>query len=144
MRERGRKKPLSPPSFARSLNPPLFKKRKKKKKKNNPKTSPFMLVGAKHGGVTVGEVESAHAAEVGALIEELSAAGAADMGISLDDGVVTRLAAYARAVSHFPTAVKEFEWRNGYFWGLSQAAVAAGKPDPCPAHSALLKEVGAV
>ena len=105
-----------------------------------------MLVGAKHGGITVGEVEAAHGAEVGALIEELAAAGAADLGLSLGPGpgVVTRLAAYARAVAHFPTAVKEFEWRNGYFWGLSQGAAGRGGADPCPLHTALLKEVGAV
>ena len=96
--------------------------------------------------ITVGEVESAHTAEVAALITELTAAGAADMGLAMDDEptVTTRLLAYARAVAHFPTAVKEFQWRNGYFWKLSQAAAAGGKADPCPLHSALLKEVGAV
>lgn len=111
-----------------------------------PPPSAFMLVGAKHGGITVGEVESAHTAEVAALITELTAAGAADMGLAMDDEptVTTRLLAYARAVAHFPTAVKEFQWRNGYFWKLSQAAAAGGKADPCPLHSALLKEVGAV
>jgi len=105
-----------------------------------------MLVGAKHGGITVGAVEADHGPEVGSLIAELASAGGADMGLAMEgeDAVITRLAAYARAVAHFPTAVKEFEWRNGFFWGLSQAAVAAGRPDPCPLHSALLKEVGAV
>lgn len=48
------------------------------------------------------------------------------------------------AVAHFPTAVKEFSWRNGWFYGLSQAAAAAGQPDPCPTHTAWLKEVGTV
>lgn len=48
------------------------------------------------------------------------------------------------AVAHFPTAVKEFPWRNGWFYGLTQAAAAAGQPDPCPTHTAWLKEVGAV
>ena len=72
-----------------------------------PPPSAFMLVGAKHGGITVGEVESAHTAEVAALITELTAAGAADMGLAMDDEptVTTRLLAYARAVAHFPTAV---------------------------------------
>ena len=110
--------------------------------------SAFMLVGASHGGITVGEVESAHTAQVSALIAELTAAGAGDMGLDMemDDeaAVTTRLLAYARAVAHFPTAVKEFEWRNGYFWGLSQRAAGGGKADPCPAHTALLREVGAV
>ena len=48
------------------------------------------------------------------------------------------------AVAHFPTAVKEFAWRNGYFWGLSQEAAAAGRSDPCPTHTTWLKEVGAI
>jgi hypothetical protein len=104
-----------------------------------------MLVGAKHKA-SVGEVEAQHTAEVSALIGELAGAGAAALGVELDpqDAVVARLNAYARSVAHFPTAIKEFEWRNGWLWGLSQAAVAAGRPDPCPTHSALLKEVGAV
>eukprot|EP00889_Picochlorum_renovo_P008214 jgi/Picre1/35244/NNA_002706.t1 len=59
-------------------------------------------------------------------------------------GMVERLNAYARSVSHFPTAVKEFPWRNGYFHGLSSTAAANGDADPCPLHSSLLKEVGAV
>ncbi|CAK9085972.1 unnamed protein product [Durusdinium trenchii] len=46
-----------------------------------------------------------------------------------------RLAAYARSVAHFPTAVKEFEWRNGAFYEMSKAAEAAGRPDPCLKHT---------
>lgn len=102
-----------------------------------------MLVGAKHK-VSVGEVESRYKAEVSALINELAAAGSAALGVQLEPGVVERLNAYARSVAHFPTAVKEFEWRNGYFYGLTQKAVSEGRPDPCPMHTALLKEVGAV
>lgn len=104
-----------------------------------------MLVGAKHGGVTVGAVEAEHAAEVEALITELGAAGAAALGVALDAATLpARLRAYARAVAHFPTAVKEFPWRNGWFWEASQKAAAEGRPDPTPLHSALLREVGAV
>ena len=36
-----------------------------------------------------------------------------ECGVMFKEGAVDRLLAYARAVSHFPTAVKEFEWRNG-------------------------------
>lgn len=74
--------------------------------------SAFMLVGAKHK-VTVGEVESGHMCqEVSALIAELAAAGSAALGVRLAAGVVERLNAYARSVAHFPTAVKEFDWRD--------------------------------
>jgi len=102
-----------------------------------------MLVGAKHK-VTVGEVESKHNAEVSALITELLAAGSAALRVPQAPGAVARLNAYARSVAHFPTAVKEFEWRNGWFYGLSKAAAGQGEADPCPQHTALLKEVGAV
>lgn len=108
-----------------------------------PTHSAYMLVGAKHKA-SVGDVESQHTQEVSDLISELAGAGSAALGVQLQPGVVDRLNAYARSVAHFPTAVKEFEWRNGYFWGLSQSAAAEGRPDPCPMHTALLKEVGAV
>lgn len=121
--------------------------------------SAFMPVGARHGGVTVGEVESKHTKEVSELIEELYRGGAEALGLKAsgsgsdgggDDsknnndnaGVVERLRAYARSVAHFPTAVKEFEWRNGWFWGLSSKRKEG--EDPFPMHSRLLKEVGAV
>jgi len=102
-----------------------------------------MLVGAKHKA-TVGEVESQHTAEVSQLIEELAAGGAAALGVTLQPGVVDRLNAYARSVAHFPTAVKEFEWRNGWFYGLTQQALAEGRPDPFAMHTALLKELAVV
>ncbi len=92
----------------------------------------------------MGEVEKTHRAEVVALIKELKQAVAAGLGVTFQDGVEDRLCAYTRSVAHFPTAVKEFQWRNGFFWELSQAATKAGKPDPCPTHSSLLKQVGVV
>jgi hypothetical protein len=103
----------------------------------------FMVVGAKHG-CKVGEVESQHAEEVSKLISELAAAGSEELGVTLDDGTLPRLMAYARSVAHFPTAVKEFPWRNGWFYSLTQKAEKNGKPDPCPMHTALLKESGAI
>jgi hypothetical protein len=104
----------------------------------------FMLVGATHPGATVGDVEQKHGEEVVALIEELAAGCAAAEGVSFQPNLAPRLCAYARSVAHFPTAVKEFEWRNGWFWGLSTAARAAGRPDPFPLHSALLLKAGVV
>lgn len=103
----------------------------------------FMLVGAKEKA-NVGTVEGQHKAEVSRLISELAAAGSAELGITLDEGYLERLCAYARAVAHFPTAVKEFPWRNGWFYDISQRHLAAGRPDPCTYHTSLLKEVGAV
>lgn len=105
--------------------------------------SAFMLVGARHGGCTVGEVESAHRDEVERLIGELAPAGSAALGLQLDAGIGPRLLAYARSVAHFPTAIKELPWRNGWFLGLSQAAQREGRPDPCPLHTAWLNEIDA-
>lgn len=106
----------------------------------------FMLVGAVHGGITVGEVERDHGDEVAALLAELGAAGAAALGADDPrprDQTVARLRAYARSVAHFPTALKEQDWRNGWFEGLSAKAAAEGRADPCPIHSALLAKARA-
>ncbi|CAI0420978.1 unnamed protein product [Linum tenue] len=89
--------------------------------------SAFMLVGARHPGATVGYVEKDFRLEVSSLIKELASAAAAEKNIVFDENIEERLCAYARAVAHFPTAVKE--------------AIAGGKPDPCPLHTAWLKEI---
>jgi hypothetical protein len=104
----------------------------------------FMLVGALHGGITVGEVEEKHSEELRALVGELCAAGEAALGVTLADGAYDRLAAYGRIVAHFPTAVKEFEWRNGWFHAITTRALAAGASDPLPLHTAGLKELGVI
>lgn len=76
--------------------------------------SAFMVVGAAHPGATVGDVEAKHKAEVVALIDELAAGvQKVDNSIVFGPRLAERLCAYARSVAHFPTAVKEFEWRNG-------------------------------
>ncbi|GAX84199.1 hypothetical protein CEUSTIGMA_g11622.t1 [Chlamydomonas eustigma] len=105
--------------------------------------SAFMLVGSKHKA-TIGEVEAKHREEVSSLIRELAAAGQQELGVELDEGYVERLLAYARSVAHFPTAVKEFPWRNGWFYNISKKQAGQGLPDPMPTHSRLLEEVKAV
>ena len=100
------------------------------------------------------------------LIQELAAAAAAEKGLTFEDNMVERLCAYSRAVAHFPTAVKEvcisfskvlvdqtlvsqlvflfimqFKWRNGWFYSLSEKAIAEGKPDPCQLHTQWLREL---
>ncbi|XVF86298.1 hypothetical protein PTKIN_Ptkin18bG0028800 [Pterospermum kingtungense] len=106
--------------------------------------SAFMLVGARHPGATVGVVEKEYRSEVSSLIAELAAAAAAEKGITFEEAMEDRLCAYSRAVAHFPTAVKEFKWRNGWFYSISEKAIAEGKPDPCPLHTAWLKELKVV
>ncbi|KAL9407072.1 hypothetical protein Peur_004044 [Populus x canadensis] len=106
--------------------------------------SAFMLIGARHPGTTVGVVEKEFCYEVSSLITELASAAAAEKGIVFEEAIEERLCAYARAVAHFPTAVKEFKWRNGWFYSLSEKAVSEGKPDPCPLHTSWLKELKVV
>lgn len=106
--------------------------------------SAFMLVGARHPGATVGTLEKEYRSEVSSLIAELAEVAAAEKGIVFEEAMEDRLCAYSRAVAHFPTAVKEFQWRNGWFYALSEKALAAGKPDPCPLHTAWLKEINVV
>ncbi|CAK9079364.1 Voltage-dependent T-type calcium channel subunit alpha-1G (Cav3.1c) (NBR13) (Voltage-gated calcium channel subunit alpha Cav3.1) [Durusdinium trenchii] len=98
--------------------------------------SAYMMVGALHG-CTVGEVESTHRKEVDELIGQLAVAVSASQADVTWERLLLcdRLAAYARSVAHFPTAVKEFEWRNGAFYEMSKAAEAAGRPDPCLKHT---------
>ncbi|GLT38247.1 hypothetical protein SLA2020_125080 [Shorea laevis] len=103
--------------------------------------SAFMLVGARHPGATVGVVENEYRSEVSSLISELASAAAAEKGIVFEEAMEDRLCAYSRAVAHFPTAVKEFKWRNGWFYSLTEKAIAEGKPDPCALHTAWLKEL---
>ncbi|KAG2729518.1 hypothetical protein I3760_01G254100 [Carya illinoinensis] len=103
--------------------------------------SAFMLVGARHPGATVGAVEKEYRSEVSSLIAELASAAAAEKDLVFEEAMEDRLCAYSRAVSHFPTAVKEFKWRNGWFYSLSEKAIAEGKPDPCPLHTSWLKEL---
>ncbi|XP_043696195.1 uncharacterized protein LOC122646671 [Telopea speciosissima] len=104
----------------------------------------FMLVGARHPGATVGVVEKEYRSEVGSLISELASAAAAEKDLVFEEAMEERLCAYSRAVAHFPTAVKEFKWRNGWFYSLTQKALAEGKSDPCPLHTAWLKELKVV
>lgn len=106
--------------------------------------SAFMLVGARHPGATVGVVEKEFRPEVSSLIAELASAAALEKQVVFEEAMEDRLCAYSRAVAHFPTAVKEFKWRNGWFYSLSEKAIAAGKPDPCPLHTAWLKELKVV
>merc|ERR1711907_573955 len=102
----------------------------------------FMAVGAKYKGITVGEVESTKSVEVRELIEQLDSAASKATGISFPEGLADRLCSYSKSVAHFPTALKEFEWRNGYFTGLTLDSVSKLQSDPCPAHTEIMISEG--
>ncbi|CAN0278404.1 unnamed protein product, partial [Ascophyllum nodosum] len=100
----------------------------------------FMVCGAFHK-CNIGEVEVNHSDEVRALISEMQAAISAEYGVTFEEGVQDRLCAYARSVAHYPAALKEYSWRNGFFWEISAKAKKENKDDPCPLHSKLLQQV---
>jgi hypothetical protein len=97
--------------------------------------STYMLVGAAKECPSVGAAGNDHKNLVEQVIAELSAAVSTKEHLTFVDGTIPRLAAYTSVVSDFPCAVKEFVWRNEYFYKLGDAA--------CPTHNELLKECAA-
>lgn len=109
-------------------------------------TAAYMLAGALHGGCTVGEVEADYRLEVDHLARELATAVTAfHPDMRWDRGLMCeRLASYARSIPRFPTALEDFEWRNGAFYDFTLKAQSAGRLDPCPLHTEGLRRVGAL
>lgn len=97
--------------------------------------STYMLVGVAKDCQSVGEAGSQHGDLVEKIVKELVSAVSAKEGITFPEGTMARLAAYTDVVADFPCGVKEFEWRNKYFYDLGDEAV--------PTHNALLKECAA-
>eukprot|EP00804_Cyclotella_cryptica_P008764 CCRYP_015623-RC/>CCRYP_015623-RC protein AED:0.07 eAED:0.07 QI:213/0.8/0.66/1/0.8/0.66/6/1170/706 len=93
--------------------------------------STYMLVGTAKDCKSVGQAGSEHTQLVQDVISELVSAVSAKEGIAFPEGTIERLAAYTDVVTDFPCGVKEFEWRNKYFYDLVEA---------CPIHNGLLKE----
>ena len=117
--------------FAQSIGTPLFNKCTI----YSSWISTYMLVGTAKECKSVGQAGSAHSQLVQDVIVELSSAVATKEGIIFPPGTIERLAAYTDVVSDFPCGVKEFQWRNKYFYDLGDAA--------CPIHNGLLRECAA-
>lgn len=98
----------------------------------------FMAVGSQYEGCTVGGVEKEHNDEVRIIINELAEAATWETGLTFTDDLGDRLCAYARSVSHFPTALKEFEWRNGWFADITLKRASRMMPDLSPKHTTIL------
>jgi len=94
--------------------------------------STYMLVGTAKECKSVGQAGADHAELVETVVNELVAAVSAKEGITFPSGTMQRLAAYTDVVTDFPCAVKEFEWRNQYFYNLGD--------DACPTHNGLLRK----
>lgn len=91
-----------------------------------------MLVGTVKECKSVGQAGAEHKELVEQVINELVAAVSTKEGITFSEGTIPRLAAYTDVVTSFPCGVKEFEWRNQYFYNLGDEA--------CPVHNGLLRE----
>jgi hypothetical protein len=94
--------------------------------------STYMLVGTAKECKSVGQASEEYRDIVEAVVNELTAAVCAKEGIEFPDGTMARLAAYTDVVADFPCAVKEFQWRNQYFFDLGD--------DACPTHNGLLRD----
>lgn len=94
--------------------------------------STYMLVGTAKECASVGQAGRDHGDLVEQIVNELAAAVSKKEGITFSEGTMARLAAYTDVVTDFPCGVKEFEWRNQYFYNLGDEA--------CPTHNALLRE----
>lgn len=95
----------------------------------------YMLVGTAKDCASVGQAGKDHKDLVEDIISELVTAVSAKEGITFPDGSIARLAAYTDVVADFPCGVKEFEWRNQYFYDLGD--------ESCPLHNDLLKQCAA-
>lgn len=89
-------------------------------------------------GAKVGVIAQEHAAQVAALAAELHPLLVAEPGLDLSlTDFVDRLQSYSARIPHFPSAVKEWRWRNGW-----QLGAAARHGLPQPRMEALLRSAG--
>ncbi|PRQ50347.1 hypothetical protein RchiOBHm_Chr2g0132191 [Rosa chinensis] len=102
--------------------------------------SAFMLVGARHPGATVGGVEKDTALRFPASLQSLPLQQLLRSDWYLKEP--WRID-YVRTHELLPTFLLQSK-RNGWFYSLSERAIAEGKPDPCPLHTAWLKELKVV
>ena len=91
-----------------------------------------MLVGTAKGCTSVGQAASDHGDLVSQVVTELVSAVQQKEGLQFAPGTLERLASYTDVVADFPCGVKEFAWRNEYFYQLGD--------DVCPTHNGLLRE----
>ena len=89
--------------------------------------------------VSVGTVVERHRGQVDSLSIELLQVGCVELGIdlpSLDEqaSLIDRLCVYSLSIANYKGAVKEWRWRNGWFWDRQRDADSI--------HAALLRQAG--
>lgn len=86
---------------------------------------------------TVGELVTGHRSDVSTLTDELRAVALPVLNISTEqlplDPLLERLCEYSLSISEYRGALKEWKWRNGWFWLQS--------PDPDCVHASFLRKV---
>ena len=97
-----------------------------------------MLVGTAKGCQSVGQAGNDYNGLVTEVIVELMNAIEQKESVIFPEGTIPRLAAYTDVVTDFPCAVKEFQWRNQYFFQLKRSDDV--NTAACPIHNELLQE----
>lgn len=85
--------------------------------------------------LTVGQVEKYYSSQLETMVRQLGYSSRTMLSAAPPNGLEERLRAYARAVEDFPTAMKEFKWRNGFWYNYSQLCVSKGFDDPMELHT---------
>ena len=98
----------------------------------------YMLVGTAKGCQSVGQAGNDYNGLVTEVIVELMNAIEQRESVIFPEGTIPRLAAYTDVVTDFPCAVKEFQWRNQYFFQLQRSDDVNAAA--CPIHNELLQE----
>jgi hypothetical protein len=88
----------------------------------------------------MGEVVAKHRDEVEELMAEMSTMVRFTLTVGMSSNMNNRLCDYAKTVKDFPTGLKEFEWRNGYFYKHSKLMTSRAFPDPTPMHTGYLED----
>ena len=95
----------------------------------------YMLVGTANDCDSVGEASEKYTDQIATIVKEMKYAIESKYEIVFEDGTFERLQSYTEVVADFPCGVKEFEWRNEFFWKLGD--------DLVPTHNQLLRECSA-
>jgi len=103
------------------------------------------LVAKANGLKTIGEVaKDEFWSQSEKCMAELVAAVYSTTGIMIQENFYKRMRLYTESVGQFNAVVKDLPFRNGYFYDLSNTAIASKTSDLCPLHTKMLKKIKAV
>ena len=148
--------PQARPNAARKIRKQIRRRRQRRRPPPPPQPplawppQAYNLVGAAHGGLSMGEVAGKHGEEVGAMCRELASFVRYTLSVSLFSGLDDRLADYARTMEFLPTRLDAgaFPFTSGYFYRYTKmagtrtnpAGIKVEIPDTTPLHTEYLLE----